>query len=146
MNITQNFVNPYKDKLTGHEGAQLLKRLQNYTKNYDNTEYDLNPEKGVTDTFNREGNPSLGSSMKFSGDLAKESYHVSRFSYNEKANKTTNVRDLSVQLKGDTIQIFQRADYDGDGEWDANRETHIDIHSNRVTKMVDHIPFHIAHS
>lgn len=150
MNITQrtyahahpfsaqdaDYKNPFKDRLEGHEYMEVHARLERYTDTYDNSEYDRNPEVGVVDIVDSSGDSSVGANMQFQGNRHAGTYSETRFNTNG-AGDQFHIRRLSFSNAGDSVQITQAADRDGDKFEEFHRQTLVNRASQQIESVVE---------
>lgn len=131
-----DFKNPFRDKLEGTEYIEVQNRLERYTKTYDNTEYDQNPEIGVVDVFDSSGDSAVGSNMMFHGNLSLGAFSETRYNSN-RAGDRFHVTKLSFSNQADKVVVVQSRDQDGDKYEEFLRETTIDRASQRIENVVE---------
>lgn len=133
--LTQSHPNPYRDKLTGRDYLQLMDRLDNYAKTYDNDDRDRDRTKDVVDIVDLSGDSQIGSMMRFQGENLHSDYLVSRYNGNE--DRYSKKLELSAHESHGKVYISQYADDNGDKYAEVHRETVIDRQTARILSCED---------
>lgn len=128
--------NPFRDRLEGFEYLEVHDRLERYTDTYDNSEYDTNPARGITDVFDNSGDDSVGRNMRFHGDRAAGVYSETRFNSNA-AGDTFGFTRLSFSNQDGKVTVQQAADRDGDKVEEFFRETVVDRASGQILSVIE---------
>jgi hypothetical protein len=130
-----DFKNPFRDRMEAHEYMEVHDRLVRYTDTYDNSEYDSNPARGVTEVMDSSGDASVGSNMRFHGSHAEGTYQETRF--NSHQGNSYNVVRLNFTHQGDKVLVTQAADRDGDKYEEFHRETLINPRTMQIESVVE---------